>query len=314
MKKSYSIVSFFVIMLLLFMSFSGCIEDRETIVYDGLERGYILHLPPDYNETETYSLVIALHGGGGNAENIESVTGFSQKADEEGFIVVYPDGTGRFKHRILTWNAGFCCGYALDNEIDDVGYIDALIKHLQEEYFINPDMIYATGISNGGIMTYRLGAELSDVFAAIAPVSAQIGGQATEQEEIWRIPIPENPVSVISFNGMNDTRVPYYGGRPADNDTHVYSWMSTNESIAFWIQYNHCNAFPQRNVSESGNVIIDTYEGGDQNTAVTLVTIVDGTHSWPGGQRGWKNGDPPTQELNATDVIWDFFKEHPKNK
>ena len=127
-------------------------------------------------------LVVVLHGGGGNAENIEEVTGFSEKADEEGFIVVYPDGSGRLDRYLLTWNAGFCCGYALENNIDDVGFIRALIEYLQEKYAINRNMIYVTGISNGGMMSYRLGAELSDIVAAIAPVAGSIGGQATEED------------------------------------------------------------------------------------------------------------------------------------
>ena len=137
--------------------------------------------------------------------------------------------------------------------------------------------------------------------------------EATEEEKIWRIPEPDYPVSVIAFNGMNDTRVPYNGGRPSDNDTHVYSWMSTNESISFWIEQNNCNIIPEQNVSETGNIIINTYYGGINDTKVKLVSIVDGTHSWPGGKKGWKNGPEPTQELSATDIMWDFFKNHSKS-
>ena len=173
-------------------------------------------------------------------------------------------------------------------------------------------MIYVTGISNGGCMTYRIGSELSDIVAAIAPVAAQIGGQATEEEKLWRIPEPQYPVSVISFNGMNDSRVPYEGGRPANNGTHVFYWMSTNESIAFWIGHNMCNKTPEENISDSENIIINTYTAGMNDTEVVLVTIVNGTHSWPGGKKGWIQGDIPALEINATDIMWDFFKHHPK--
>jgi polyhydroxybutyrate depolymerase len=154
--------------------------------------------------------------------------------------------------------------------------------------------------------------KISDIFAAIAPVAAQIGGQATIDDELWQIPEPDYPVSVIAFNGMNDTRVPYDGGRPLEGSAHVYSWMSTNESISFWVEHNQCNTTPQQNISESGNIIIDTYTNGLNNTEVKLVTIVDGTHSWPGGEKGWAGGPEPTKEINATDMIWDFFKEHTK--
>jgi polyhydroxybutyrate depolymerase len=306
-------ISFFIITLLISTSLlSGCVSKRETIVFEGEKRTYIIDLPSTYDALTSYPLVLVFHGGGGNAENIREVTSFSQKAEEEKFIVVYPDGSGKLARRFLTWNCGFCCGYALENNIDDIGFIRALIQHLRGQYNIDNTRIYATGISNGGIMAYRVGAELSDIVAAIAPVAAQIGGQATKEEKLWRIPEPDHPVSVIAINGMNDSRVPYDGGRPENNDTAVYSWMSTNESISFWVEQNQCNSFPERNVSESGNIIIDTYAGGRNYTKVRLVSIVNGTHSWPGGKKGWEQGDDPIQELNATDVIWEFFQHHPK--
>lgn len=312
-KKTFFIILIIAIIFSLPL-LSGCLKNREVFTHDDLKRTYILHLPSNFSSDNTYPLVLVFHGGGGNAENIADTTNFSQKADEEDFIVVYPDGTGKLKQRLLTWNAGFCCGYALENDIDDVDYIKSLITHLQTQYPINESMIYATGLSNGGIMTYRLGAELSTIFAAIAPVAAQIGGQPSVEEELWCIPEPTNPVSVLAFHGTNDRRVPYDGGRPSDNDTAVYSWMSTNESIQFWVDQNQCNSFPKRNISSSKNIIIDTYLGGKNNTEVQIVTIVNGTHSWPGGEKGWKNGAEPTKEINATDFIWEFFENHPKTR
>jgi polyhydroxybutyrate depolymerase len=311
-KNYIQCVASFIIILIFISMLSGCIRERETILVDGQRRSYIIHVPESYDGSRPTPLVIVLHGGGGNAKNIGNVSGFNEKADEEGFIVVYPDGTGKLQRKLLTWNAGFCCGYALENNIDDVKFLRTLIEHLQDQYVINESMVYATGLSNGGIMTYRIGAELSDIIAAIAPVAAQIGGQTTENDTPWQIPDPSNPVSVIAFNGMKDKRVPYDGGPPIDNGSHVYSWMSVNKSISFWVQQNHCISFPQRNISESGNIIIDTYSGGKNKSEVVLVSIVNGTHSWPGGQKGWENGDEPTLEISATDMMWDFFKNHPK--
>jgi polyhydroxybutyrate depolymerase len=311
MKRMFLAV-FVATIICLSIFFSGCISNPDYIFYDGQMRFFNVCLPSSYDPLNSYPLVFVFHGGGGNGKNIEDTTGFTKKADDEKFIVVYPYGTGRLNKILLTWNCGFCCGYALENNIDDVGFIRALYEHLEVEYSIDPNMVYATGISNGGIMSYLVGAELSDIFAAIAPVAAQIGGQATEDDELWQIPEPDKPVSVIAFNGMSDTRVPYDGGRPLKGSAHVYSWMSTNESISFWVELNGCNATPEQNISKSGNIIIDTYKEGLNNTEVKLVTIVDGTHSWPGGKKGWLGGSEPTQEISATDMIWDFFKNHPK--
>ena len=316
MKKMLFAV--FIVTILILTIFTGCLSKPDYIVHDGKRRFFNVHLPykidlpASYDPAESYPLVFVFHGGGGNANNIEDTTNFTRKGIEEKFIVVYPYGTGKLNKLLLTWNCGFCCGYALENNIDDVGFIKELYEHLKNKYSINPNMVYATGISNGGIMSYLVGAELSDIFAAIAPVSAQIGGQATIDDELWQIPEPVSPVSVIAFNGMNDTRVPYDGGRPLEGSAHVYSWMSTNESISFWVEHNQCNTTPQQNISESGNIIIDTYTNGLNDTEVKLVTIVDGTHSWPGGEKGWAGGPEPTKEINATDMIWDFFKEHTK--
>ena len=314
MNKKIIFIFLFIAFFIVTSFLSGCLSKREIFNYNGQSRSYILHLPPSYNEENEMPLVVVLHGGGGNAKNIEEVTGFSEKADEEGFIVVYPDGSGRFNRYLLTWNGGFCCGYALEHNIDDVGFIRALIEYLQENFAINRNMIYVTGISNGGIMSYRLGAELSDIFAAIAPVAGSIGGQATEADKIWCIPEPDYPISVIVFHGKNDNRIPYDGGMPTANDTRgAFSYMSVNDSVSFFVTHNQCHAFPQRNISESGNIIMDLYAGGLNSTEVVLYTIVNGTHSWPGGKIGRRNGDAPTTEISATDLIWEFFKNHPKS-
>lgn len=311
-KSSIGIILIIVIMLFLPVFLTGCVS-RDSLWYDGQKRTYVIHLPPSYDPTQLYPLVLVLHGGGGNAANAERMTGFSKKADEEGFIVVYPEGSGRLKRVLLTWNAGFCCGYAVDHDSDDVGFIRTLIANISSRYPINSSMIYITGMSNGGIMTYRLGSELSDIVAAIGPVVASIGGNATNGSSLWVIPEPVFPVSVIAFNGMLDGRIPYNGGRPANNFTRgAYSYLSVNDSISFWVHHNNCSQIPEINISESGNIIVDTYKNGDNGTAVVLYTIVNGGHAWPGGEKGTRFGDEPTQEISATDIMWEFFKSHPK--
>ena len=171
MNKKIFLIFFILCILIISTIFSGCITTKQSIKYDGRTRTYLLHIPPQYDDSKSLPLIIVLHGGGGNSENMMKKTGFNNLSDENGFIVVYPDGIGRFKNRLLTWNAGHCCGYALDNNVDDVGFIRTLIEKLQENFNIDLKRIYLTGHSNGGMMTYRLGAELSDILAAVAPVA-----------------------------------------------------------------------------------------------------------------------------------------------
>jgi len=144
---------------------------EQSLTFGGRERRYLLHLPPSIRGAQPLPLVIVLHGGANTPEMAERMSGMSPKADSAGFIVAYPQGTTTPNDQLYTWNAGTCCGYALDNNVDDVGFIRALIEQLQAEYSIDPKRIFVNGISNGGMMAYRLGCELSDKLAAIAPIA-----------------------------------------------------------------------------------------------------------------------------------------------
>lgn len=130
---------------------------RQTLTFGGIKRTYVVRAPADLPRSgPRVPLVLVLHGGG-NAVNAEQMTGFTEKARKEGFIVACPEGTGRLKDKLLTWNAGHCCGYAMKRNVDDVGFVNALIDTLVQSYPADTRRIYATGMSNGGMMTHRLG-------------------------------------------------------------------------------------------------------------------------------------------------------------
>src|SRR5208283_5330998 len=229
------------------------------------------------------------------------LTGNSEKADQEGFVVAYPNGSGRLKTRLLTWNSGNCCGYAMDQNVDDVGFIRALIDELVKTRAIDPRRVYVTGMSNGGMMTYRLGCELSDKIAAIAPVAGALNVEACQ---------PANPVSVIIFHGTADEHVLYNGGEPIKKvDRHARVDKSVSYAVSFWVKHDGCSETPQR--SEKGSVRTDIYGGGKGGAEVVLYTVNGGGHAWPGGQ-AYLLGTEPTREISATDLMWDFFVRHPK--
>ncbi|OGF53095.1 MAG: hypothetical protein A2Z21_05665 [Candidatus Fraserbacteria bacterium RBG_16_55_9] len=281
--------------------------EHGQLIFEGRTRTYILHLPPVYNGQDPLPLVIFLHGGGGNAEGAVSAYGLSNLADREGFIVVYPNGTGVFEERLLTWNSGHCCGYALNNRVYDAGFIRSLIEKLQRELKIDPKRIYATGHSNGGMLSYRLGGELSDVLAAIAPVAGTIGGQVTPNTLLIMVPQPKNSIAVIAFHGKLDSHVLYNGGHGAGTSGERVD-LSVAESITFWVNANRCSPIPQAEVSTSGNIIRDTYRSCANGADVALYTVLNGGHSWPGTNQG----EGQTHEISATELLWEFFKEHPK--
>src|SRR5579864_1538256 len=185
-------------------------DPAQHLESNGLQRSYLVHVPAHLPEGPR-PLVLVLHGGGGSGAGAAKMTGFDAIADAYGFIVAYPDGTDRPRPRLqhagkpglLTWNAGGCCGYARQHGVDDVGYIRALVAELQNDHAIDPKRIYATGISNGGMLAYRLACQASDIFAAVAPVSAVIDVPDCK---------PAQPVSVLHIHGSADEYVPLDGG------------------------------------------------------------------------------------------------------
>ena len=278
-------------------------EQHQLLSYNGSERSYLIRVPGNLPKNgKRVPLVIVLHGGGGNAENAERMTGFTAKAEQAKFIVVYPNGTGRFKNKLLTWNAGHCCAYAMKHHADDVGFINALIDKLVQEYPVDSRRIYATGMSNGGMMTHRLGIELADRFAAIAPVVATVFG-----DEV----VPSQPVSAIMLNGLLDKSVPNQGGPPGGRFKEEWDGTPAQPAMAqaaYWAKVNKCDQPEQQ---DHGTYITSMYHC-PTGRAVSLYVIKNNGHAWPGGQSGSRHGDKPDAAVNGTDVIWEFFKAHPK--
>ena len=275
-------------------------DSTQTLVFDGRERTFVVHLPPAIQSSQKFPMVIALHGGGGNAESTATLTGLNDAADNAGFVVVYPNGTGRLEDKLLTWNSGSCCGYALDNQVDDVGFIRALIDKLVTTNPIDPKRIFVTGISNGGMMSYRLACELADKIAAIAPVA---GAQDVDCKSA-------QPVSVIAFHGTADQHVLYDGGAPtAALDPHPRVDQSVAFAMSLWAQRDGCAPTPKRD--ERGNIIHDTFVNCANNFAVELYTVKGGGHAWPGG-KSYFLGVAPTQEISATRLMLEFFANHSK--
>jgi polyhydroxybutyrate depolymerase len=298
------LIALLFLMLLQIEAASQSSDYEKTLKHGNRVRKYFVHLPSGYNNENAYPLVIVLHGGGGAPEGMARTSNFNKKADAEKFIVVYPAGTGRFESRFLTWNSGNCCGYALDDNVDDTGFIRTVIQQLQSELNIDEARIYATGLSNGAMMSYRLACELSDKIAAIGSVSGAFNFQPC---------VPTHPVSIVILHGTADQHVLFNGGPPKKQaDRHERTDVSVADSMAFWIKHNRCPQTPKKD--QRGKVQREAYEGCTNNSGVTLFTIQNEGHTWPGGIKWAFWADEPTKEISATDVIWEFFAKHPKQK
>lgn len=271
---------------------------------DGKRRTYLVHLPPNYSKETPLPLVLAFHGGGGNAQNMVNMSGFNQKADKENFIVVYPNGSGRTDNILLTFNAIGCCSYAMEQNIDDVKFISGLIDKISAEYAVDKKRVYATGFSNGGLISNRLAAEIPEKIAAIAPVSGTIFESS---------PTPKGKVAVLIIHGMKDTAVPYEGGissRNTVNKAQSQPFKSVAYTANYWAKNNGCKENPSK--TNDGKVIREKFAGCDSGNDVEVISIIDGEHAWAGGAKGRNAGDAPSNAINATDEIWEFFKRHKK--
>lgn len=273
---------------------------------EGRERSYLVHIPPKYNASDPAPVVLAFHGAMTNAPIMALSTGLSAKADQAGFIVVYPNGTGEGDF-FLVWNSGGFRGPNAKNRPNDVAFVEALLDDLATTIKIDPKRVYATGISNGGMMCYRLAAELSDRIAAIAPVSGTMAADTRR---------PERPVAVIHFHGTEDKLVPFEG---ADKRTAKFlSLKSVEDTIRFWARIDGC---PTRStISELPDTADDgctvkkeVYGPGKEGVEVILYTIRGGGHTWPGRQWPVRWLGRTAQDISANDLIWEFFQAHPRS-
>lgn len=278
---------------------------RFKVEHQGLERLYKVHLPASYNGKTALPLIVVMHGGGGNMEyqSSERNYGLISKSEEEGFIVVFPNGTSRFKNgKLATWNAGNCCGRARDRKVDDVGFIARVVEEVEKRFSVDKKRIYATGMSNGAMMAYRLACEMPDVFKAIAAVAGTDNTQTCT---------PSHPVSVLHIHALNDERVLFTGGiGPAtENKSLVTNFVSVADSVAKWRKINQCPAAAKR-VLEKPGAYCDLYSPCKDASQLQLCVTEGGGHSWPGGEKR-RSQEPPSKAILANDVMWDFFSSLP---
>jgi polyhydroxybutyrate depolymerase len=287
---------------------------RASFKHDDLTRTFHSYVPSSYNKTVRMPLVVALHGRGGSGESMVLVTlrGFDKLADNDGFIVVYPDGIE------FNWNDGRMDEEANDRahreNINDVGFLSALIDSMIKDYNIDPKRVYVTGISNGAIMSYRLACEISHKIAAIATVDGNI--------PVMLSPVcyPAKPVSVLAINNVNDPLVPYEGGNiySSIRKLNLGKVLSVDESVGFWISRNQCSPLPvvtevpDLDPKDGTRVTRKAYFNSIDGTEVILYSVDGGGHTWPGGLQylpSWIVGKT-SRDFNATEVIWSFFKKH----
>jgi polyhydroxybutyrate depolymerase len=258
----------------------------ERLVHDGVERAYRVVLPAVV-PNGALPLVIALHGGLQSVEGLARMSDLDGEAARSGFVVAYPEGLQR------TWNAGRCCGPAMNADVDDVGFVMAVVDRSIDRDGVDPERVYATGISNGGMLAYRLATEQAPRFAGIAPIAASMLNDGA----------PAAPVSVLHIHGTRDRMVPFTGGIGERSLTRVTN-PPVREVVDRWRTFAGANGSPR--VEHYPPATIETWTAPD-GTEVALCAIERGGHIWPGPHTRLRS---VASAFDATAFMCRFFDRH----
>ena len=272
-----------------------------SVMHDGIQRSYRLYVPNIYNGSESVPLVFNLHGYGSDAFQQEFYGDFRPIADTANFILVHPDGTNDITGTAF-WNA-----FGSPTEtVDDIGFLSALIDTLAEEYNIDMNRVYSTGMSNGGFMSYTLACQLSERIAAIASVT---GTMVTPNLNACNA---QHPMPVMQIHGTADPTVPYNGN--------AQGFVSVEDLVDYWVDFNGCNptavetAVPDIDMTDMCTADQFVYSDGTNGSSVELFRVNGGAHTWPGTNPFFTTLGVTNQDFSASVEIWRFFNQYALNQ
>lgn len=267
-----------------------------SLEHEGVKREYWVHVPKNYDPAKPAPLVLVLHGATMNGWAMTWFSGFPETGDKYGLISVYPSG------RTATWNAGAFPGTLVGKKVDDMGFLCKVLDEVQKTFKVDTKRVYATGLSNGAMMCYRLASEAPDRFAAIAPVAGTLSLDKVEGKR---------PMPVLHFHGTKDFLVPY-GGPAVDAKKGFFLFKSVPDSLKPFIDLNECGKEETTEVPSKDEKlrILCTRYPGKTGCDVVLYKIEGGGHVWPGSPANPAFLGANPMDLNANEIIWEFFRKY----
>jgi polyhydroxybutyrate depolymerase len=302
----------------------GPTGDYELAVeHDGRTRTTLVHVPEKAAEGRPMPVVLNFHGGGGNARAHRDYVRMDALADREGFIVAYPNGTGRLEEKLLTWNAGLCCGYAVTEKVDDVGFVRVLLAALGGRAPVDTARVYATGLSNGAMMSYRLAAQASERIAAIAPVAgSMVLPERHPDDPTPALAVPgKRAVPIMHIHSVDDRRALYYGGlgEPFPMTGLRTRHPHAEEVLYNWVTFEACAPKPAiaevrqgaRGTATAEHTATKyVFSGCRDGAEIVLWKLAGAGHVWPGGRLDYHPRllGPGTDVIDANEEMWKFFR------
>ena len=297
------------IILLSFFHSSVLVSKQRMVIHEGVEREYIIHVPENLNQDSP--IVFVIHGYTGSAEGIAAYTGMNNIAEREGFIAVYPQGTID-----SNGNTFFNVGYEFndDSPINDVSFIRELVRSISQEFNLKRKKAFATGMSNGGDMSYLLACTSSDLFKAVAPVAGVLMKGLKDSCEL------SSPVPIFEIHGTAD-KISLFEG-DLNNEGGWGAYYDLPSTIDFFAErYQLTNkSVKQMTSKESGadyDIFFERHWSDDLEEEVWMYRIEDGRHVWPGIKLNWWNNPlawfyfgSGNEDINASEEVWAFFKKY----
>lgn len=272
------------------------------IKVDSIDRFYKIYIPQKFNFKTNTPIIFAFHGGGGDMNQISENKNYNllSKSEELQIPIVFPNGYSSFPTgRFATWNAGKCCGDARDKNIDDIKFIREVYNDVKKKLLVSEQEVYAIGMSNGGMISYRLACEASDIFKKIMAVA---GTDNTINCT------PKSAVSILHIHAKDDDHVLFEGGHgKAFSDKRiekVTEFASVPSTIEKWLRNNKCLDKKVR-VLDNKDVYCDLYPECSQGTKVKLCVTTTGGHSWPSSSK-----EKSSKAISANNLMWQFFSEN----
>lgn len=264
------------------------------------DRWYEIELPPNARGAP---LILALHGGGGDPDQFAKASGFARAATRAGFAVAFPAGSGRRGERLLTWNGGYCCGYASRRGVDDAGFLKLVIEDASSRFGVDGSRVYLTGMSNGSIMSETFAAKNPGMVRAVAGVSGTMDTSRTRVQ---------GKIPALIIHGTADTMVPYDGGQGDTSLTRTDFASVASVVQAFLTPWGGVLAETNRTIDrrdDGTSVIVTDYQKGGK-VVLRLMKVEGGAHHWPGGRKA-RLTEGKTQEIDANTEILRFFAANP---
>ena len=253
-----------------------------TIDVGGQARVAHVHVPDSYDPSVPTPVVFDVHGRTANASQQMSLSASKATSDAAGFIAIYPESATS----PTSWNSGTCCNPASTNDLDDTGFMTALLDEAQAKLCVDDKRVYMMGMSNGGYESHRIACELADRFAAVGPVAGLL---------LFSGCAPSRPVPVMMVNGTSDT---------------LSQYQFVDEGVSFWVDHNQCTTMETTFTQADASCV--THGGCDGGADVVLCTIADGGHQWPGGGTTLPLLGKKSDNLMTTAALWEFFVAHPR--